>query len=273
MPSYVAGGQHVSFSLGKLDLTSQGSPANTSVDVYAKSPTSASRTLLGTFPVTDGTAAVDLDVPAGLPANSPLSVVASPSMTTVGKAPTPSSITATTGTVTYAHDFTVHVAVDPAEGNGSVYLWAGTYGYLGTTPQVVNGVADIVVHPNGLPPGSYSLLVGYRGDATHAGSSTALAVTVRKATPEMAVSAPEAVRVGRTRAKVTVHVGGPGAPATGRVLVHAGGGSYLATVTGGKATVRLAPFARVGTHTVRITYLGDDHYRSLTRRTTIKVMR
>ena len=103
-------------------------------------------------------------------------------MTTVGKAPTPSSITATTGTVTYAHDFTVHVAVDPAEGNGSVYLWAGTYGYLGTTPQVVNGVADIVVHPNGLPPGSYSLLVGYRGDATHAGSSTALAVTVRKAT-------------------------------------------------------------------------------------------
>ena len=30
-------------NLGKLDLTSQGSPANTSVNVYAKSPTSASR--------------------------------------------------------------------------------------------------------------------------------------------------------------------------------------------------------------------------------------
>ena len=32
MPTFVAGGDHVAFTLGKLDLTSQGSPANTSVE-------------------------------------------------------------------------------------------------------------------------------------------------------------------------------------------------------------------------------------------------
>ncbi len=275
MPAFVKGGQHVSFTLGKLDLTSQGSPVNTSVNVYAKSPTSASRTLLGTFPVTDGGVSVDLDVPADLPANSPLSVVATPSMTTVGRSPTPSAITSATitGPVTYAHDFEVHVTVDPAESHGVVSLYAGTYGYIGTTPQVVNGSADILVHPNGLPPGEHSLLVRYSGDRTHAGSSTVLAVTVGKATPSMSVSAPTTVRARHTRAKVTTHIGGAGVPVTGRVLVRAGGRSYLATVAGGKATVRLAPFARPGIRTVRVTYLGDDRYRTLTQRVSIKVVR
>ena len=247
---------------------------NTSVNVYAKSPTSGSRTLLGTFPVTGGAAAVDLDVPADLPANSPLSVVATPSMTTVGKTPTPSSVTATTGPVTYGSDFVVHVTVDPAEAHGSVYVWAGKYGYLGTTPQLVNGAADVLVHPNGLPPGEYSLLVGYRGDGSHAGSSTALAVTVAKATPSMSVSAPSTVRAGHTRAKVTASIGGPaaGVPVTGKVLVRAGGRSYVATVTDAKATVRLAPFAHPGTRIVRVTYLGDERYRTLTQRVTITVV-
>src|SRR4029077_3747115 len=87
MPSFVKGGDHVAFSLGKLDLTSQGSPANTSVDVFAQ--TAGGRTDLGSFPATGGNAAVDLTVPASVPANTPLTVVAMPSGTTIGKTELP----------------------------------------------------------------------------------------------------------------------------------------------------------------------------------------
>ena len=94
--------QHVSFTLGKLDLTSQGSPANTSVNVYAKSPTSASRDAARHVP---GHRRQRRGRPRrARPASRPTARCPwSPTrpMTTVGKTPTPSAITATAGPVTY----------------------------------------------------------------------------------------------------------------------------------------------------------------------------
>src|SRR4051812_1284341 len=118
MPSFVKGGDHVAFTLSKLDLTSQGSPANTSVQVFAQ--TAGGRTDLGSFPVTDGATSVDLTVPGAVPANTPLTIVAMPSGTTIGKTELPTSITATADPMTYGAPGAVHVSVDPTQATGQV---------------------------------------------------------------------------------------------------------------------------------------------------------
>ena len=77
-PTSVAPSTHVTFGLAGLDLTSLGSPANTSVDV------SLGGVSLGTVAVTNGAATVDLSVPSGVPTGTQaLTAVATPSGTTV----------------------------------------------------------------------------------------------------------------------------------------------------------------------------------------------
>lgn len=77
LPSAVTAGSTVSFSVSKLDLTSLGSPANTNVVATIDG------TGVGTFPVTAGAAAVTFTVPTSLVGAKTLTLVASPSKTTV----------------------------------------------------------------------------------------------------------------------------------------------------------------------------------------------
>ena len=59
----------MSFTLSKLDLTSAGSPANTSVTVYLRSAGESRK--VGVFPVTNGTADVAFTAPGTWPARPP----------------------------------------------------------------------------------------------------------------------------------------------------------------------------------------------------------
>jgi len=175
MPAYVTGGDHVSFSVSKLDLTSQGSPANTAVEVYAEN----GGRLLGRFPVTGGSATVDLTVPADVPAGSPLTLVATPSMTTVGKPSLPTTISATAAPMTEGESGTVHATVSPAEATGQVTVW-----YRGRrigAAALDQGRADVTVPGTALRPGTRMLTVRYSGDDTFAASATGLRVKVSKA--------------------------------------------------------------------------------------------
>lgn len=77
-PTSADPGTHLQFTVSKLDLTSLGSPANTTLTV------SIDGVDLGDFPVTGGTATVDLTVPSGVPGGAQeLTLVAEPSGTTV----------------------------------------------------------------------------------------------------------------------------------------------------------------------------------------------
>ena len=81
MPDTVYAGEHVAFTLDKLNLSSLGSPENTAVEMSALDATSQQS--LGTVPVTGGTAAVALDVPASFAGGGTLTLTAQPSGTTV----------------------------------------------------------------------------------------------------------------------------------------------------------------------------------------------
>ncbi|WP_370249056.1 ExeM/NucH family extracellular endonuclease [Nocardioides sp.] len=85
MPATVAGGDTVSFTASGLDLTSLGSPRNTEVQVRLVGSTG--QRSVGTFPVTDGAAAISFTAPAdlsGLGTGVRISLVAAPSGTVVG---------------------------------------------------------------------------------------------------------------------------------------------------------------------------------------------
>ena len=78
LPTAVTPGTTMAFTVSKLDLTSLGSPANTSVEVTLGGVS------LGTVPVTNGTAAISLGVPLNTPPGTrTLTVVATPSGTTM----------------------------------------------------------------------------------------------------------------------------------------------------------------------------------------------
>lgn len=81
-PVSVQGGDSVSFSVAKLDLTSLGSPANTSLSASFVDGT-GTVTELGTTPVTDGAAQVTLTVPESTPGAGTIVLVAKESGTTV----------------------------------------------------------------------------------------------------------------------------------------------------------------------------------------------
>ncbi len=86
LPTSVTAGTNVTLALSALDLTSLGSPQNTSVEVFLGGVS------LGVAPVTNGAVSVNLAVPATVPSGlQPLQVVASPTNTTTTIAVTVSS--------------------------------------------------------------------------------------------------------------------------------------------------------------------------------------
>ncbi|MCB0905965.1 MAG: 5'-nucleotidase C-terminal domain-containing protein [Nocardioidaceae bacterium] len=270
MPATVSPGDQVTFTLDKLDLTSLGAPENTSVKLYAR--TASSQIDLGTFPVTDGMATIDLLVPAKVPNRSPLVVMALPSMTMAGKGLTASTVTATADPITYGAAGAVEVTVDPVAATGSVDVLDGA-DVIGTG-TLTAGAASILVPAGTLSPGSHSLIVSYGGDATTAGASTAVTVEVTKATPTISIKTkPAKVVVKKTRPRVMVTVAGAGDTPTGSVAVITGGRTYVVDLVAGKASVRVGPFAKTGNRSVVIRYFGDDLYKTAKKTTTIKVVK
>ena len=78
VPSTVTAGDTLAFPVTRLDLTSLGSPLNTSLDVRLDGVS------IGTAPVSGGNAAVSVTIPADTDAGAhTLTLVASPSNTTV----------------------------------------------------------------------------------------------------------------------------------------------------------------------------------------------
>ena len=93
-PTTVKAGSAVSFTVSKLDLTSLGSPANTTLAASFVA-TNGTTTQLGSVPVSAGGATVALTVPGNLSGQGRLVLTASPSATTVTLPVTIEAITPT----------------------------------------------------------------------------------------------------------------------------------------------------------------------------------
>jgi 5'-nucleotidase len=270
MPASVQGGDHLDFTLSKLDLTSQGSPANQTVEVYAQTP--GGREHLGSFPVTDGAATVTTDVPDSIPADSPLTVVALPSGTTISRSDMSARLTTGAAKMSYGKRGVVRVSVDPEQATGEVTVLNGTT-ELGTA-DLDAGQAAVTIPGTALVPGHHRLTVSYAGDDTNGGASTALEIRVTKATPKLQVTRkPDTVHAGRTQARLEVTLTSPGHSVTGKVRVKTGGRTYLAGLSKGKAKLSLKPYAHPGKKQVKVRFLGSDLDKVVKKSLTIRVVK
>ena len=181
--SYVSG-REVSFTLPELDLTSLGSPDNTSVK--ATLHLAGDDVDLGSFPVNDGAATVQFDLPADQIGTATVAVEAAPTGTHATLPafevvePTP---TTTTASVDDKHpsarrpfDVDVRVKGGDVTPTGTVTLVVGDREI--STGELADGSASLVVPAGTLRPGRHTLTVRYGGDGTHAPSSDTVTVVV-----------------------------------------------------------------------------------------------
>ncbi|MDQ3628323.1 MAG: ExeM/NucH family extracellular endonuclease [Actinomycetota bacterium] len=280
-PSTVVPGEDVSFEVGataesnrgSLNLTSLGSPANTSlsVGIVGADTPDAEPAPVGDFPVTDGAAAVTFTVPAEMAADEYLIVMtASPSGTEVvfpvtveggeEPGPAPSTTTATAPVATYGKGALVRVRVESDPQAGGTVEIRKTGRLLGTG-TLFDGRASVRLGDRALEPGTHTLNVRYLGSDTVAASRTTVDVRVLKAPSQVTaeVTTPRVV-VDRTRAQVRVGVTAAGLQPFGRVVLRSSGRELgAAFVRQGQVTLRLETFKRTGVKTVVVRYLGNAH--------------
>ncbi|MEJ7651262.1 MAG: 5'-nucleotidase [Nakamurella sp.] len=286
VPTTAAAGQSLSFTVGGLNLTSLGSPKNTSVDVkldavaLGSAPVTSS-TLPGSLPdgnlVGNGSAAVQVTVPAGTTAGvHTVTVTAVPSGTTVtfpvtvsvSAAATTTTLTATSAVQVYQptslQTLTATVATAArAPGVGIIrFKRAGVV--FGTVRLDSTGVARIRV-PADLLPGATSFTAEFTPttEAQTASVSAPLAFRVALVTTTVAVSARGVTLSAADQKKFkvvsglivtsTVKATGSKYVPAGKVHVNIRGKVTTVTLSGGRGVTPVIPTAK-GTVTIYSTY-------------------
>jgi 5'-nucleotidase len=168
-----AAGDTVSFSLPALDLTSTGSPKNTSVAVTLLN--GGKETDLGDFPVTAGAATPSVTLPAGVSGSARLRIDATPSGTSallpafeIAKPKAVAEVDAYTLPVIFEGSRTIvgfEVSGKAGRPTGTVTVTEGDTKLGSATLQ--RGIGAIVADTRSLSPGRHTLTVSYEGDDTY----------------------------------------------------------------------------------------------------------
>lgn len=271
-------GDTVSFSLPKLNLTSLGSPANTSVTAvleYGDGKTKA----LGTKAVTNGASeAFEFTLPRGASGTPVIRATAAPSGTVVtiplsvdALAPATSTTTATApAQVTKGETFDVDVTVaasDALAPEGEVVVKDGA-NEVGTA-TLADGEATVEVDAADLRLGTRSLTVSYSGEAGVAASSTTVPVEVIKG--ETTFSATGSTTPYGTSPRITLSAD---AGTSGIVYVANQLGMTVGTafLSDGKGTFRFAGTAlKPGSHTFGLFFNGSASYEPADATATVTV--
>lgn len=270
VPTAAAVGQQLAFTVSSLDLTSIGSPANTSLAV------SIGGVKLGDVTVTNGSATVDLLVPVGTPVGAQtLTAVASPSGTTVTLPVTVADTrVASTTTLATSRTTTTFGATATATLTATVTLADGTLptgsvdllsnGAALATVPLVNGVATYVL-PSTTAAGSYPITAVFADtNAVKGSASAAVTITVRPATSATLLLTDRLVQTRKgTPATLTAYVllNTPAA-ATGTVTFKRYG-AIVATVevTNGRASWTLPTTLAAQLHLFTAEYSGAGSIR------------
>ncbi len=264
--SPVAAGSTVSFDVSKLDLTSLGSPANTSLDAVLVPASGGDPAAKAAFSVAGGAAHVDFPVPAHIAAGTwNLLLTAGPSGT---KVTIPLTITATSSvTLTAnptsqvygaANPITLTAAVTSSTGNptGTVTFTGGTAIHGEAT--LTNGTATYPL-PSDIPAGTYQVVAHYAGDGTApAADSAPVTITVAKA-GSVTVLAPALVLPFLGTVLIGAVGLNNGQPARGTVEIRDNGTSVGSTAVQNYGVfVFLAPRPARGQHSYTATYVPSD---------------
>ncbi|MGJ9413495.1 5'-nucleotidase C-terminal domain-containing protein [Aeromicrobium sp. CF4.19] len=182
--SYTAGDE-VSFDLPELDLTSLGSPANTSVEVTLVQ--GDAETPLGEAPVADGAASPTVSLPQGVGGEAVLRVEADPSGTvaelpiTIESAAAQATVKALTLPVAVKGlPAVIGVAVKGGEGrpSGTVEAFVGDQRIGRATLR--GGLGVLLADTRSLEPGRTAVTLRYGGDDAYGESETSVSLTVLK---------------------------------------------------------------------------------------------
>lgn len=269
-PTAIASGSAVNFSLSRLDLTSIGSPLNTTVT--GKLDTPGADTDLGSFPVTNGAATIAFTAPATVPEGSNYVFTAQPSGTTVTIPATPSpveppepvnsttdaSVLTPTTVVRYNRPTVkaqVTTGVNLPVNGGTVQILDGET-ILGSA-TVSAGSASVLL-PQFRATGSYTLTVKYLGTETVNPSQdlVVLKVVPAGATVTGTVT-PKPVKVGK-RGTLKINVRAV-TPVNGYAKVTLNGNLLgLVKITNANGSFLLPAYKTAGKKAVRVTFLGND---------------
>ena len=280
-PSVYHPGEHVRFNVSSWAFTGSGDPRDETVTVELDGADLGSLPVdnsLGTAVFDDyGKISGDVEVPVGTaPGTHTLTLVGDTTGTTLhipvetDRAPiksdatvqavaTPATVKAQTGTTVI--DVTVSTQGHEATGLVAALLDGEVIGGA----ELVDGKAALVVGPFDTA-GSKLIEVKYYGDQATKAASGQVTVTVEpapvveKATPTLtAAVSPDAVKVHKDEATVSLSVTKASGTATGAVIALVDGRVVGAgELAGGKAEIALQPFEEVGTRTVTLKYFGDE---------------
>jgi len=282
LPTSVQAGNQVSVPLSGLDLTSLGSPRNTTLSVLLDGAP------IGTVDVVDGAAGAVATVPAATPAGTHvLTLVAAPSGTTVTlplavEAATPVSTTTLTAApssqvygssrVTFTATVTASVPV-----TGDVEFVSG--GTVLGTAALTNGVATFRL-PARTAAGTYDVVARFAGSTALVGSQSApVRVVVAQVATHVSLVATRSQQSSRpllpTLFLIGVSQDGGGLPA-GTVELR-DGDTVIARlgVVAGVAIGVLPRGSSVGVHTYTATFVPSDanHAPSTSRAVTVRITR
>ena len=151
---------------------------------------------------------------------------------------------------------TIIVSV-PSDATGDITISIDGKPY---TEAIVNGNATFTI--SGLTAGNKTVAVNYLGDTKYGANFTSANFTVSKRESYVNVDV-EATNVG---SPVTISVEIP-ENATGIVIVNVDGTNYTVQTINGKGSLAITGVGNT-THTVKVTYLGDDQYFNSTNSTT-----
>ena len=179
---------------------------------------------------------------------------------TVNKAPSTTSLSASSGTIVYGQNVNLTASVAPAAATGTVQFLDGA-AVLATLP-VSNGTVPVVTATN-LTAGTHTMTAVYSGDAAYVGStSVAATVTVTQAPTIVALSS-SANPAASGQAVVFTATLSP-ATATGNVQF-VDGATVIGTaaISGGTAALSTAALAP-GSHSITVVYGGDANCNAVT---------
>lgn len=187
LPTEVVAGETVAFVVADLDLTSLGSPENTTLTVELNGED------IGTAAVSGGSAAVSVTIPAGTPAGPNMLTLVAAASNTVVTIPVSATVPVSTTVELSAsrpsqiygspNRVTLTATVTSSTGDsvaGNVDFVSGST-VLGTAP-IINGQATFTL-PSSTPAGALSVVARFAGsDQVPAAESAPVPVTVDKAT-------------------------------------------------------------------------------------------
>ncbi|WP_332667872.1 5'-nucleotidase C-terminal domain-containing protein [Aeromicrobium sp.] len=184
LSSSYAAGDRVSLTLPKLDLTSLGAPATTSVEATLY-PEGADPIDLGSFPASGGTATIAFDLPKGVEGTTRVGIKTSPTGTTAvlpAFEVAPPLSTSTTVTVAPKQSARTPIDFDIDVTSGTTPTGTVTISEDGAVlgeAELVDGSVTITLAARSLSIGKHQLTISYEGDAGHVESSTTVTILVK----------------------------------------------------------------------------------------------